>query len=99
MCSFEILTYLCSYTLVSTHGMVEGKADDPYPQNGHLTQVLWRASTWVGCADASNGNTHIQVCQYARPANCDKSNYGTWIGPILLPQVSVVPNAIPMNVA
>ena len=48
-------------------GWVEEEAGAAYPANGHLTQVLWRATTWAGCADASSGYTHIQVCRYARP--------------------------------
>ena len=50
---------------------VEDEADDPYPANGHLTQVLWRPSKYVGCAEASapdgGGLCHVQVCRYARP--------------------------------
>lgn len=34
---------------------VEGEQDLPWNDNGHLTQVLWRATEWVGCADASSG--------------------------------------------
>ena len=42
------------------------------PQNNHLTQVLWRSTKFVGCAEASKsmgeGKTcHTQVCRYARP--------------------------------
>ena len=51
---------------------VEDEEDDPYPQNGHLTQVLWRSSENVGCGEASKpisggGMCHVQVCRYARP--------------------------------
>ncbi len=42
------------------------------PQNSHLTQVLWRSTKYVGCAEAlksmGQGKTcHTQVCWYARP--------------------------------
>jgi hypothetical protein len=42
------------------------------PQNSHLTQVLWRSTKYVGCAEAlkSMGQDkmcHTQVCRYARP--------------------------------
>ena len=42
------------------------------PQNSHLTQVLWRSTKYVGCAEASKGmgqgkTCHTQVCRYARP--------------------------------
>ncbi|KAL3795655.1 hypothetical protein HJC23_002062 [Cyclotella cryptica] len=32
---------------------VEFEVGLPYPSNGHLTQVLWRASTYLGCGEAS----------------------------------------------
>lgn len=48
-------------------GWVEEESNVSYPSNGHYTQVLWRASAYVGCADASNGSRHYQVCRYARP--------------------------------
>jgi len=75
---------------------VEDEVDYGYPGNGHLTQVLWRASKYVGCADASKAKTNggrcrVQVCRYARPGNCnmDKSNYDTnrndwWQIPMLM---------------
>jgi len=72
---------------------VENEADDDYPDNGHLTQVLWRATKWVGCADASRpydgGRCHTQVCRYARPGNCNMSKYESkrnewWIQPMLM---------------
>jgi len=47
--------------------------------NGHFTQVIWRATTEVGCAAAStpmeysgyNGYCHIQACRYLTPGNCN----------------------------
>lgn len=73
---------------------VEDEADDGYPANGHLTQVLWRASKYVGCADASKprnggGTCHVQVCRYARPGNCNMSKYKSnqkdwWKKPMLM---------------
>lgn len=62
---------------------VEDEADDDYPENGHLTQVLWRATKWVGCADARSGDRHVQVCRYARPGNCNMNDYDTWLEPML----------------
>mmetsp|Transcript_39014 Transcript_39014/g.68570 ORF Transcript_39014/g.68570 Transcript_39014/m.68570 type:complete len:323 (+) Transcript_39014:329-1297(+) len=72
---------------------VEDEADDRYPDNGHLTQVLWRATKYVGCADASRpydgGRCHAQVCRYTRPGNCDMSKYKSnksewWLTPMLM---------------
>ena len=47
----------------------------PPPQNGHLTQVVWRSTEYVGCASGSkrsgSGYCHIQTCRYLRPGNCN----------------------------
>eukprot|EP00568_Trieres_chinensis_P018000 CAMPEP_0183327354 /NCGR_PEP_ID=MMETSP0160_2-20130417/83718_1 /TAXON_ID=2839 ORGANISM="Odontella Sinensis, Strain Grunow 1884" /NCGR_SAMPLE_ID=MMETSP0160_2 /ASSEMBLY_ACC=CAM_ASM_000250 /LENGTH=392 /DNA_ID=CAMNT_0025495479 /DNA_START=135 /DNA_END=1316 /DNA_ORIENTATION=+ len=58
---------------------VEGEVDDPYPVNGHFTQVIWRSTEYLGCGEASkdmgNGmSCHIQVCRYLRPGNCNADN-------------------------
>jgi len=37
---------------------------------GHMTQVLWRATEYVGCGEARRGNTFYKVCQYSKPGNC-----------------------------
>ena len=59
--------FLFAFSFNVPTGWVEDEVDDDYPANGHLTQVLWRATFYVGCADASNGDRHVQVCRYARP--------------------------------
>lgn len=75
---------------------VEDEADDEYPENGHFTQVLWRATTYVGCADASRarregGTCHTQVCRYSKPGNCNMSKHKSesrkkkwWLTPMLM---------------
>lgn len=64
------------------HRFVErevGKRD-----NGHLTQVLWRPTKYVGCAIASTVSRdkrtkcHVTVCRYAKPGNCNMANYPDW---------------------
>lgn len=57
---------------------VEREMDDPWPHNAHLTQALWRATRYVGCAESVKqmpsgaGNMcRIQVCRYARAGNCN----------------------------
>ena len=82
MLSFEILTL---FTLFLHTGWVEDEANKLYLSNGHLTQVLWRASTWVGYADASssNGNTHVQICRYGRLGNCNVLDSNNWLEPML----------------
>ena len=51
---------------------VEGEKDLHWPEVGHLTQAIWRATKYVGCAEASKprvggGMCHTQVCRYAKP--------------------------------
>jgi hypothetical protein len=36
---------------------------------GHYTQIVWKSTTSVGCALASNGKTDFLVCRYAVPGN------------------------------
>lgn len=55
---------------------VEYEVDDPWPENSHLTQALWRASKYVGCAESHKSmggvkECHTQVCRYARTGNCN----------------------------
>lgn len=46
-----------------------------FSQWGHFTQVLWRATTLVGCGQASawveGWKCNIQVCRYLKPGNCN----------------------------
>jgi uncharacterized protein YkwD len=37
---------------------------------GHMTQVLWRATEYVGCGEARSGNRFVKVCHYSKPGNC-----------------------------
>lgn len=62
---------------------VEGEVGKKPPANYHLTQVLWRASKYVGCADASNGNYYVQVCRYKVSGNCGMKKYRNWKTPML----------------
>ena len=36
---------------------------------GHYTQVVWRATTEVGCAEAASASEDILVCRYAEAGN------------------------------
>src|ERR1700742_78571 len=36
---------------------------------GHYTQMVWKNTTSVGCALASNGKTDFLVCRYSPPGN------------------------------
>jgi len=53
------------------YSFVEAEENLQPPENGHLTQVLWRSTKYVGCADVvkrmkKDKFCHIQVCRYAR---------------------------------
>ncbi|KAL3791458.1 hypothetical protein ACHAW5_008077 [Stephanodiscus triporus] len=84
---------------------VDNEADVGWPGNAHLTQVLWRATEYVGCEVASkswnDGVCHIQVCRYARPGNCNmgayKSNQGDqkWLEPMLNDDSPCLPECPP----
>lgn len=73
---------------------VEREADWEWPRNSHLTQVLWRATRYVGCAEAARpkeggGMCRTQVCRYASPGNCgmgkheDPSRKDWWKVPVM----------------
>ena len=36
---------------------------------GHYTQLVWRATTQVGCAESASGSEDILVCRYAEAGN------------------------------
>jgi len=38
---------------------------------GHYTQMVWKNTTAVGCALASNGRTDYLVCRYSPPGNIE----------------------------
>ena len=57
---------------------------DPRLYNNHLTQVLWRATTLVGCGEAIRwvttksgvtGRCRVSHCLYRVPGNCDIGRY------------------------
>jgi hypothetical protein len=62
---------------------VENEVDTE--NNGHLTQVLWRPTKYVGCAiaaatapDKPNVKCHVTVCRYAKPGNCNMGRFPDW---------------------
>jgi hypothetical protein len=43
--------------------------EDDFSHVGHYTQMVWRSSTAVGCAIASNAQFDVLVCRYAPQGN------------------------------
>ena len=91
---FLFLAHLCVHKLTLIASLT-----------GHMTQVLWRASTHVGCSEASKprnggGTCRIQVCRYARPGNCNmnaykSSNRNWWKTPVMMDTSGCSPNCPP----
>ena len=52
--------------------------DEEASWGGHFTQVLWRATKYVGCGRASSSeHGSFQVCQYVTPGNCGSTSLET----------------------
>mmetsp|Transcript_13276 Transcript_13276/g.25290 ORF Transcript_13276/g.25290 Transcript_13276/m.25290 type:complete len:640 (+) Transcript_13276:590-2509(+) len=71
---------------------VENQANRDWPQNQSFTQVMWRATRYLGCADkyelvtledGSTTHCYISVCRYARAGNCNVGKYDSWLIPTL----------------
>ena len=61
---------------------VDNEANWAWTKNAHLTQALWYATRYLGCAEASktmdNGATcRMQVCRYAKAGNCEMGKYNS----------------------
>lgn len=53
-----------------------------FPDNGAITQAIWRPTQYVGCYTAVNKekNCSAGVCYYAKPGNCNMgATYGTTV--------------------
>jgi hypothetical protein len=68
------------------------------------TQVLWRGSKYVGCADSvkafEGGYCRYQVCRYATAGNCNMGYYNAatgnnWMTPMLNDESKCGPNCTP----
>lgn len=66
---------------------VEDNVGNDYPDNQKLTQVIWRATEYVGCAssvyDHGDRFCRVHVCNYIRPGNCNMGSYDDWTVPML----------------
>lgn len=60
------------------------KVNYDYPDNQTMTQVMWRSTRHVGCADKFVKNDdgsycYVSVCRYSRPGNCSVRSYANWL--------------------
>ena len=86
---------------------VEMEMGDGWPENAHLTQALWRASKYVGCADSfksitgpkgQDGFCRVQVCRYVTSGNCNMGAYKSangWMTPMLMDESECGPDCTP----
>ena len=67
---------------------VDLKMNKGYPQNESLTQAMWRATRYLGCADGSKKMAdgqicYASICRYSRAGNCQMGKYDDWKEPTL----------------
>ena len=53
------------------YGVFPDCRTEPGAVVGHYTQIVWKNTTAVGCALASNGKTDYLVCRYSPPGNVE----------------------------
>lgn len=65
------------------------RQDTEHLDNKTMTQVMWRATRHVGCADKfiknadGQGYCYASVCRYSRAGNCAMKQYNDWKTPTL----------------
>ena len=69
---------------------VDLKKGKSYPENASMTQAMWRATRYLGCANGSkkyaDGSIcYASLCRYSRAGNCVMGKYkDDWKTPVLL---------------
>jgi len=68
--------------------MWENQLPKGYPKNKVMTQVLWSATKYVGCADAASPlgadkTCSVAVCYYAKAGNCAVGKFGNYSEAVL----------------
>lgn len=64
------------------------QANKTFPENQSRTQVLWRATRYLGCSEkfsvlADGSRCYASVCRYSRPGNCNMNKFDSWEIPTL----------------
>jgi hypothetical protein len=67
----KVLTMWVEGELLDQNAVLTGR-------NLHMTQVLWRATHYVGCGTARNSECYLYVCRYVTPGNCNL-DATTWL--------------------
>ena len=75
---------------------VDLKVNKSYPENASMTQALWRATRYVGCADGSKNMAdgdicYASICRYARAGNCVMGKCHDWKEPTFADRTSCGP--------
>eukprot|EP00579_Thalassiosira_antarctica_P032265 CAMPEP_0201994544 /NCGR_PEP_ID=MMETSP0905-20130828/2346_1 /ASSEMBLY_ACC=CAM_ASM_000554 /TAXON_ID=420261 /ORGANISM="Thalassiosira antarctica, Strain CCMP982" /LENGTH=229 /DNA_ID=CAMNT_0048549531 /DNA_START=167 /DNA_END=856 /DNA_ORIENTATION=- len=79
----------------------ENKLGKGYPANQVMTQVLWRATEYVGCSSetesSGSGTCTFSVCYYAKPGNCGMGQFHgeNWEEPTYADDSGCTPNCPP----
>lgn len=64
------------------------KLEREYPDNQTMTQVMWRATRYLGCANKFIKNDdgtycYVSICRYSRPGNCAVGQHESWLAATL----------------
>ena len=71
--------------------------DQPYSSgHGHMTQALWRASKYLGCAMGQNSECKLYVCRYIKPGNCDRKS-DEWLSSAMAADTPCGPDCPPIE--
>jgi uncharacterized protein YkwD len=65
----EMVGYWGNEKSAFVYGTYPNCSNSPSSIIGHYTQIVWKNTTAVGCAFASNGTTDFLVCRYSPPGN------------------------------
>jgi hypothetical protein len=83
----RVLTMWVEGELLDQNAVLTGR-------NLHMTQVLWRATHYVGCGTAQNSECYLYVCRYVTPGNCNL-DATTWLSDTMRANSPCLPRCPP----